>query len=282
MLQQLEVFHPGVITPPLPIVDGSPASDPLQIRGIDGLDPVTASVNTFPLGSLDEESLAGASVGKRVIVVTVGLNPDWVDQSMSSLRHILYRYFMPKAQVRLRFTHSELPVVDISGIVESFSPNIFSNDPEIDVSIVCPASNFVSIDPIVVMGKTTSVLSSDYTEINYEGNVQTGFVVLVEKGDGPDLNGEVRIINASPNQEVMLLQNIIINSAQYLDLSTVTKDKYARKGFIGGGPPQSTMGSVALSSTWSPLRPGLNKFRVQTSTPGQNWTLRYHNRYGGL
>ncbi len=78
-------------------------TDALQIRNIEGLGPVKASVNTSPFGSVDGESYTGSNVGKRNIVMTLGLNPNWRDQSMASLRQLLYAYFMPKQFVKLRF-----------------------------------------------------------------------------------------------------------------------------------------------------------------------------------
>jgi hypothetical protein len=76
-------------------------------------------------------------------VLTLGLNPNWVDQTVASLRRVLYRYLMPEAWTKLRFFSDDMPTVDIEGYVESFDPNMFTQDPEIQVSIICPKPDFI-------------------------------------------------------------------------------------------------------------------------------------------
>lgn len=118
---------------------------PIQIRDISGLEPVKAEIISIP-SNQDGELFQHARVGKRNIVLKLGLNPNWVDQTMSSLRRILYNHFPPKASRTLRFYSDDMPVVEIGGYVESLEPNMFSQDPEIQVSIICLKPNFG--DPI--------------------------------------------------------------------------------------------------------------------------------------
>ncbi len=101
MLTKVEVFGPVPLI--LPLGEGETNTDPIQIRDVQGLGPVKANVNTSPFGSFDGEAYTGSSVGKRNIVLTLGLNPNWKDQSITSLRQLLYTYFMPKRAVTLRF-----------------------------------------------------------------------------------------------------------------------------------------------------------------------------------
>ncbi len=102
MWPKIEVFRTMSPTPKLLLGGDTPNTDPVQIRNLEGVGPVKALVNTIPYAELDGESYAGSSTSKRNIVMTLGLNPNWVDQSIESLRHLLYSYFMPKRMVRLR------------------------------------------------------------------------------------------------------------------------------------------------------------------------------------
>ena len=281
MLTQLELFNSRVSTPPFAIEAGSPASDPLRIRRIDGLGPVDASVNTSSYGQIDGESYSGSSIGKRNIVLTIGFNPNWIDQRIESLRAILYKYVMPKSRVRMRFTSTHMPTVEIFGYVESCEPNIFSQDPEMQVSIICPEPYFKDVSATVVNGVTQAIGATTGDDIDYEGSVDAGFVLYVEKGSGSDYTGPMHVVNAAPNQEFFLLSEVTVNATDYVDLSTLVGGKYVRKAFVAGGPSQNIMRYVSASSTWSLLKPGVNEFRVLAAA-GLSWTMRYHNRYGGL
>ena len=104
-----------------------PETDLFEVRNIDGLGAVKADVNTTPLGSVDGESFVGSSVGKRNIVLTLGLTPDWNDWTMSRLRRLLDKYFMPKLKIRFVFETMEFSPVEIFGYIESNEPNIYHN-----------------------------------------------------------------------------------------------------------------------------------------------------------
>lgn len=282
MIETLEVFNPRVTTPPLPIGSGSASTDALQIRGIEGLGPVKADIATVTLSALDGENITNAAVGKRNIVLSIGLNPNWESQTIEGLRQILYRHFMPRSIVRLRFGSTHLPNVEIRGQVESLEPNIFAKNAEYQVSIICPDPYFVKTSPTVVTGLTSFTGSTGGIDIEYEGNVSVGFLLYIEKGSGGDVSGMVTVSNKTPAERIFILNSVVIDADEYVDLSTVDGSKYARKAFIPAGPPQSLMNQVAPSSSWLRLEPGENKIHVTTPVPGNAWTLRYSARYGGL
>ncbi len=66
MLTRIEIINPRVPTLLLPL--SNLGVEPIQIRNVEGLGPVKASVNTQPFGSVDGESYVGSNVGKRNIV----------------------------------------------------------------------------------------------------------------------------------------------------------------------------------------------------------------------
>ncbi|HXQ38634.1 MAG TPA: phage tail domain-containing protein, partial [Anaerolineales bacterium] len=177
MLTKMEVYGVTDGLPEIPLLGDSVDNDLIQIRDIGGLEPVKANINTTPFAGYNGEYYLGSNIGKRNIVVTFGLNPDWEDQSISTLRQLLQSYFMTQNQIKLRFFSDELPTCEILGYTESFEPNRFSKDPEVQVSIICPEPDFVGIVPTVINGTVQNTL--EYTEIVYEGSVPTGFVLEV-------------------------------------------------------------------------------------------------------
>lgn len=281
MLTKLEVRNSNVSIPPLPI---SNSMGPIQIRDIDGLGPVTATVNSTKYAEIDGEEYTGSTLPKRNIVLKLGFNPDWATQTMTDLRHALYQYFMTKQKVNLRFYSDELPTVEINGVVESFEPNLFSKDPEIVISIVCTKPDFVDLVATVVPGVALALPDGAATIINYSGSVETGFLLnVVASVAAPTLNGEVDVINTVGGDTIVFGLTVQINSTKYLQLSTLQGFKYAKTIPTGVGSPVSILGDVFDETEWAfYLQPGVNHFRVLSATPGQTWDLHYYNRYGGL
>lgn len=282
MLTQIEVYSAESISLPTLIlnVDGANAN-PVQLLNVEGLGPVKADINTTPYGSFDGESFSGSSIGKRNIVLTLGLNPNWQDQSMASLRAMLYEYFMPKLRVTLAFQSTHLPYVNITGYVESFEPNMFSKDPEIQVSILFPLPNFVAIDPVVVTG-TVGIDPVTPTVIAYEGTVETGFVLdVVESVANPTFTGNLIVRNTARSIDIFTAA-AVINATHHFRLSTVPGDKYVKDLDAGGGLNENRLPYVVGVPVWAQLYPGNNNFSVISAESGQAWTLTYTPQYGGI
>jgi len=283
MLTTLQVYNQFVNTAPLPIGDGMPSTDPIQVRNIDGLGPVAATLSSTAYGTVDGELLTGASVGKRNIVITFGLNPNWLDQTMSSLRQILYQYFMPKSTVDLWFETTDLPMVKITGTVESLEPNIFSNDPEIQVSIICFDPYFTDMELTVEQGQTQALDSSVYETITYKGNITTGFLLDVAANDTVTSSvGEFRIAESTPSMNSFSVAGVTINATNTLEINTVPGNKYIHSVANATGTFQNILGKLNVNSTWPVLAQGDNVFWFLSATAGLDWTLSYYARYGGL
>lgn len=282
MLTQLDVYGPNITAAPYTLAPGgAPDTDILQIRNIEGLGPVTADINTSKLGTLDGEAYRDAGVGKRNIVITIGLNPDWATQTIESLRGMLYNQFMPKSKVRLVFTSTHLPVVEITGYVESCEPNIFSKDPEFQVSIICPYPHFVGQADVVVSGATNSGAA---TTINYIGTVPTGFVFDVNRRASSAGIGNMAITNqTSSGLDVMVINGLQVDTQTTFEFSTVDGNKYARYLYLPPVPSVNVLSKITSSSKYIHLLPGTNTFRVTFSPNSpETWVVTYKNRFGGL
>lgn len=290
MLTHIEAHSPRADIDELTLSIGNVETDTIQIRNIDGLGPVKASVNTTPFGSSDGEFSNGNIVGKRNIVMTVGLNPNWIDQSVENLRSLLYAYFIPKAGVTLRFFSDERPSCEIFGWVEGCEPIIFSKDPQVQISIICPQPDFVGVDSVIIQGEIKSDVEviegfidpEDATEIDYEGTVSTGFkLTLTPSVAVPAYTGHFIIVNKTP--ELVTIQfETTVDETQDVEFSSIKGQKYLR---LFTGVPVNIL-HLAISPSgpfkWAQLQPGLNTFGVVSGTEGQEWVLEYFNRYGGL
>ena len=282
MITKLEVFSSQPGAPELPLGGFMPNDDPVQIKEIAGLGPVKADITSTPFATGRGELYQGSSTGKRNIVMTLVLNPDWANQSMAALRQLLYRYLMPEAWTKLRFYSQELPTVDIEGYVESFEPNMFSQDPEIQISIICPKPDFIeayatSIEGVVDDGTNEMVF-------DYGGSISTGFELRVDRTvDNPSYTGSLLItLIAELVPQIFEVNPVTIDTSKYFKLSTVRNMKRVQSVAYADGALTNLLAAMTGGSVWPELKPGENVFSVAGAETGQAWTFAYFNRYGGL
>lgn len=282
MITRLEIVSSQPDAPSLPLGGFMPNDDPVQIRNIDGLGPVKSDLALTPFATGKGELFQGAATGKRNIVLTLGLNPNWAEQTVSALRQLLYRYFMPELWSTLRFVSDEYPILSINGITESFEPNIFSQDPEIQISVICPRPDFIDLDTIVTEGVIG--VDSDEIMLNYDGTVNAGFVLLVEST--PELStysGGMTVANTFAGEtKTLSLSSLTVDDTMYLEVNTVKTTRHIYNVRYTDGEEFNILGKMAINSKWPEFGPGLNMLAISTDTPGLKWKLGYFNRYGGL
>lgn len=291
MLTNLEVYNVDLAGAPLlPLSTDGIEADPIQVRGITGLEPVKATVNTTPFSSADGESHNGNLVGKRNIVITVGFNPDWATQTVDSLRDILYTYFMPKNKVALRFFDTVRVPREIQGWVESCVPVLFSKDPEMQISIICPQPYFTDAEATVVEGDVKYSSAGDIadglfphlegTEIVHGEMIPVGFKVTINAGLVPTYD-DLLIIGLVWDISEVVRFDAVIDATHSVVYSSVPGEKYLRQ-VSDEGARVNLLGTVIGDPKWLQLQRGSSLFCVAGTEEGQTWTLEYYARYGGL
>lgn len=282
VITRVEVFSSSPDAPELPLGGFMPNDDAVQIKEITGLGPVKADIASTPFATGRGELYQGSSTGKRNIVFTLMLNPDWVDQSMASLRHMLYRYLMTGMWTKLRFYTQEIPPVDIEGYVESFEPNMFSQDPEVQVSILCHKPDFIDANATVINGVVDDGTLEQ--EFEYNGSIPTGFELRVDRTlDNPSYTGSLLVTLVSEGQAQVFETNpVTIDTIKYFKLSTVRNLKRVSNVAYADGDITNLLAAKTAESVWSEIKPGENILTIAAAEPGQAWTFAYFNRYGGL
>lgn len=278
MIIRMECFSSQPDAPELPLGGFMPNDDPVLIKNIDGLGPVKAELTSTAFATGRGELYQGGSVGKRNIVLTLGFNPDWAGhQTMSSLRQMLYRYFLPLEWTKLRFYTQELPPVDIEGIVESFDPNIFSQDPEVQISILCHKPDFIDTNATIIEGVMDSLAEQEF---EYIGTADTGFELVVKHTeDVPTYNGQLIVLIEG---QAFNVDPIDIDDTQYFKLSTIPHAKRVQTVQYTDGALTNLLSGVSDISVWPIIKPGNNVLSVAGETDGPVWTLAYFNRFAGL
>jgi Phage tail protein len=269
LLTELKAYSSWASAPTLLLNEaGRAETDLIQIRNIDGLDPVKASVGTSSLGDVDGSSYTGSSIPSRNIILTIGLNPNWDTWTYEGLRRLIYSYFMPKRPTRLVFYSDDLVPVEIAGITEGVTINQFSKDPELLVSVICPDPYFTALEPTVLTGSSGEIVNVDYS-----GSIETGIRVKVTSVSGP---APTVISLKGFNVEAT------VSSVLYFEMGSLPMQKFVQNVGIGSGVITNLLSKVEDGFSWPVIQPGINEFSVLTDSGVQDWELTYYERFGGL
>jgi hypothetical protein len=259
--------------------------DPMGIvfvREVQGLEPVNATVNSREYGLVDGEFYVGSHVGKRNIVIRFGLNTIVGAASVGNARNMLYAYFTPKSNIKLRFSFDDRSDVVIDGYVESLTGNRFSQDPEMQASVICPKPNFLSAEVKQTIGQT----GPDDFEALYSGTVESGVEFSVRPG-GTAYTGALYFEMHVGDADYRTMQfngvNIPANWEFYLNTKQGQKQAVTRP-INGSQDPVTQLGRLQDVAYWMKLFPALNLVRVRApgSTTARDWTLTYQDQFAGV
>lgn len=257
----------------LPLDD---VSDGLVLQDVGGLGPVKATLSASSYAGSDKSQFQSARREARNITLQIGFEPDYVTNSVSSLRDNLYQFFMSKRKVFLRLFTSDDLEVDISGIVESCEPTIFTKDPMVDVSIMCYDVDFVVLDPTVISEDTVD--DSTNITVTYPGSTEVGFVFVLSLDR---TLSEFSIYHQPPDGSLYQMDFAAsLLSGDVLTISTVDGNKYA--SLNRSGTISSVLYGVLPQSKYMKLEQGDNMIRVYAEGDPIPYTITYTAEYGAL
>ena len=273
MLNQVEVLSSRGTLLTLPVGEDQ---NGFYVKDIKGLDPVSAEISSSSFGQLDGEVEQGARREKRNIVLTVGLEPDYVTRTISQMRRQLYTFFMPKSTVTLRFISDDMETVSIMGTIEDMDSELFVQDPEAVISIINVKPDFMSLIETTLPGATTAAAVD--TALNYPGSVDTGFLFTLSVNRS--IAGFVMNQTLPDSSQRTLEFQYPMVDGDILQLSTQAGNKFAT--LTRSGTVKSAIGGVSPQANWLQLAPGANLLRVNVAGDAIPFTLKYTSRYGGL
>lgn len=248
----------------------------ITIDEIEGLGPVKATLITSSFAGQDGEQHHSSRRESRNIKFKLGLEPDEAVESVQDLRNRIYSFFMPKSEVNMTFYQHDGFRHVIRGVVETCEPPMFTEEPGVDVSLMCFKPDFLDPNPKTINGLSTQLVS--YTPIIYDGTVETGIVFKLKPDR--DING-FTIYHVGPNniQRQLDFTLPLLNNDE-LTISTVRGSKFAI--LKRAGVETSVVHGVTPQSKWIELEQGGNEIRVYVSGTGVPWELTRTDRYGGL
>lgn len=249
----------------------------LLVKDIQGLDPVKATIVSTSFARVAGSQYQSSKREDRNIKFIMGLEPDYIDViDVRQMRKELYEYFMPQSHISMRFFMLDGLTVDIDGRVETCETNMFSQDPQVDISIICGDPDFRALSPVIDSGNTTS--GSPQNTVPYDGSIEAGaiFTLNVDRSVS-----EFTIYHTLPSGDLRQLDFASpLLAGDVLTISTVTGSKYAKR--LRSSVETSVLYGVADQSSWIQLEPGDNKIRWYATGAAIPYTITYTPRYGGL
>ena len=278
----------------------------IAITKIEGLGPVKASINSTEISSGDGARFNSARIGTRNIVFTFRLlEAPTVEDS----RQKTYKYFPIKTNVTLLF-ETDNRLCQITGYVESNKPNIFSEEEDTQISIICPNPYFISMenggmntvvffgseptfefpfsnesltDPLIIFG---NIKLRQEEVVFYDGDSQVGFTIKMHA------LGEVRQITIynTKTRESMKIDTDILNeitgsgiiAGDEITISTIKGDKHIT--LLRDGEETNILNTLGKDVDWFQLSKGANRFAYICEYGAENleFSINYQTLYEGV
>jgi len=282
LLKSVDVTNSQGLVLGLPLED---ISGGFVVKKIEGLDPVKATLVSSSFANQDGEQYHSSRREARNIKFQLGLEPDYSVAAVKDLRDQLYGFVMPKSLVTLGFhLFDKFAVsvfldnldVQIAGRVETFESDLFTADPEVNISFMCFDPDFVDPTPVIFDGMTVADLTESV--LNYKGTIETGvtFTVSFDR----DVS-EFTIYHRPPDGSLRTSDiSYPFLAGDVLKITSIIGSK--RICLTRDGVESSVLYSQSPQSNWLELQPGNNNLRVYTGGAPIPYTIEYTTKYGGL
>lgn len=273
MITQINARTPGGQLLSLPLED---VSNGYIVSEVEGLGPVKATIVTAKQSAVDGVFYQSASRDLREIKIKVELEPDFIVNTVQTLRDRLYTIFMPKSPVLLEFLDSDGRVATISGRVETVEPVIFTATPTIEINVLCFKPDFIDGATTIINGST--VTTTQNVSVNYLGTSSSGFKFTIKPARSLT---DLTLVHTAPDGTESYMEfNYPLAANDTLTITTTPREKAVTK--LSGGVLTSVLYGLSPLSPFPQLQPGQNYIRVVTAGATVPYTVEYAAKYGGL
>lgn len=281
----------------------NPEQSGFFIRGIDGLGPGKATINTTESLNLDGSRHNSSRLGERNIVFNLGFlgNPTIEDTRQNS-----YKYFPIKTLVEILF-ETDNKTTKISGYIESNEPDIFSKEEGCTISIICTDPFFYSLSNTVINFSSVislfsfpfsneslteklidfgSVVAYPQETITYLGDAPIGVKMYVHLLENID---QFTIYNIETREFIKIYSDVVefmtgkgLTAGEDIVISTIKGEKSIL--LIRDGEYINILNALSDDSSWLFLEKGANTF-YYSSIPSQSdlqFRIEYLDVYEGI
>lgn len=254
----------------------------LFIKEVEGLGPVEAEIHRSRLVNISGASYEGHTIGERNVVLTIGMDYNGMNGgSIQDIRRRLYQLLRPGIDVRvgLEFgtTASNL---FFSAYVESIEPILFSEDPEVQLSLISmdsymegslsdPAEGIFNVD-----GSYNTLV------LNYEGDVPAGYTITLTN-DGSSSVSSISLRDRV-RQTYFTVSPISFGVGHYLDIVSSPDRRTILHRDNSDSIVDRPFSNIHSASTWPMLHYGTNRIGVLDNAENISYSLYYRELYLGV
>ncbi len=300
MIQQVNITNPRGDT--LELVLADPYRNGILVKDIKGLAPSQSTINYQSLATSDGGLFASARTEPRAITFTLGM----IGDNPEGARQITYEYFPVKQEITMLFI-SDQRMRTITGYVESHDADIFSNEEETTISVLCldpwfyvygptavvfsgvtplfefPFSNESLTEPLLEFGE---IIRDNRAFLEYNGDVDSGVIVQINcLGPADDIyifNDETHERMHIDTARVTAITGKALKKDDTIEINTTVGQKRIR--LIREGNWYNIISALDRYSNWLVLRNGTNIFGLEARTGENNLvaSFTYRTQYGGF
>lgn len=254
----------------------------LLITEIEGLGPVKANINMTTLATADGDIFNSSRLEGRNIVIHARFT---YASTIEEARLMSYMYF-PIGHKLTFHIETDNRIAETEGYVESNEPNIFSEESDVQISVLCESPYFLSVDeegnkqtsfsnviaefefpfsnesltePLLEFG---SIVNKKENTVYYDGDAETGCIIQLHAiGEVENVN----IYNIKTGEKMVLdtdkLETLTGNKLIYGDTITINTIK-GRKSItlLRNGVSTNILNILGKDSDWFQLAKGDNLF----------------------
>jgi hypothetical protein len=251
------------------------------VKEIDGLDPVKSNIVSSEFANIEGQQYQANSRETRNVIIKLGYAPNFgIGETIRVLRSRLYQFFMTGMEVTLTFHMADGLSVQTTGRVEDCAAPLFSQEPQMDISIICFNPDFIDTELQHISGPMTIIDTEPYV-FTYEGTVPVGVTAI--GFTCTETLGDFAIYHTTPSGELRTMQitapllsgdTVVICSIKGQKTITLTRASVT----------SSLLWAVSPQSDWVQLEVGENQIYLNAgdaTQPSLVW-LDYYNHFGGL
>ncbi len=207
-------------------------SSGLLITEIQGLGPVKANVNMTQLATADGDIFNSSRLNGRNIVIKARFT---YANTIEEARLLSYKFF-PIGHKLTFHIETETRIAETEGYVESNEPDIFSDESDMQVSVLCESPWFLSVDEDgrqqTNFSNVVAMFEFPYQNLGHEPVTEFGRIINKKEStvyyDGDAETGCRIEIHAIGNVEMVTIYNVKTGDKMIIDtnkLETLTGHK---------------------------------------------------------
>lgn len=258
-------------------------SDPSNgyvVQGIEGLDPVKATLVSSGFANLDGATYQTSRREPRDIKINLGLRSRTIPVEV--LRSQLYTQFMPKSEVSINFYQTDGTCVNIKGVVETCEAPPFSKEPSMVVSIVCFDPDFVGPINGTVSAALVATETQTSNTFNYAGTVPTGITFNLTATKYVSNLALCLAPAGMPESQLAFNTPLFIGDSLIVTTTRGLRSALIKKSGTSIFIP--ALSGVPSGAPWLEIQPGINTFRAWSAPAGIGvpYVMSWQARFGGL